>query len=402
MVAGMPEYLNAIDVCNRAMQYLGAKRIDPQLGFTEISVQASECSFAYGKLRQAELRRNVWTFAIRRSILRPVNLLAVQGSTFVTNPANISIATSPTMLLAPALYSSTTTYSSGALCIDAAGTIWQSLAPANLNAAPGNSSTWDEYAGPLTVDAYVSGTSYLSGELAYVAPGDGSYTVYQSIVEGNSDNPATASAYSATQVYAKDEVVTSASILYQSLVDLNYGHTPASSPTQWTTTITSGSGSVKWRTLAAALQQIVTPYPVGAGPASQATTRNAYRKPCGFLREAPQDPKAGGSSDKGAPTGLLYSDWTYDGPWLITRDGGPILYRYVADITNVTSFDPMFVEALAARIAYAVCEPVTQSTAKQQACLLAHKQALFEAGMVNGIEQGSVEPPIDDFIATRF
>jgi len=398
----MPEFLNAIDICNRAMQHLGAKRIDPQLGFTEISVQASECAFAYGKIRQAELQRNVWTFAVKRTILRPVNSLAVQGSTFVTNPANSSIATSPTMLLAVALYSSTTTYPSSALVTDAAGTVWQTLAPANLNAAPGNSSTWELYTGPLTVDAWVANTSYYAGDLVYVAPGDGTYTIYQSIVEGNSDTPGTASAYSATQVYAKDEVVTSASILYQSLVDLNYGNTPVSSPTQWTTTITSGSGSVKWRTLAAALQPIVTPYPLGTGPSGQSSTRNVYRLPCGFLREAPQDPKAGGSSNMGAPTGLFYTDWTYSGSYLVSREVGPIAYRFVADITNVTAMDPMFCEALAAKIAWVVCEPVTQSTAKRADCLAAHKQALFEAGMVNAIEQGSVEPPVDDLIACRF
>jgi hypothetical protein len=396
------EFSSPIDVCNRAMQHLGAKRIDPQLGFTEISVQASECAFAYGKIRQAELRRNVWGFAIRRAIMRPVNLLSVQGSTFTTVPANASIAVSPTMLLAPALWSSTTTYSSGALVIDAQTTIWQSLAPANVNAAPGNDSRWEQYAGPLTVDAYVSTVSYYAGDLVYVAPGDGSYTVYQSIVEGNNDNPATASAYVATQVYAKDEVVVSASVIYQSLVDLNYGNTPVSSPTQWTTTITSGSGSVKWRTISAALQQIVTPYPLGTGPSNQPATRNAFRLPCGFLREAPQDPKAGGNSYLGSPTGLYYSDWTYDGRYLVSRETGPILYRFVADVTNVSTFDPLFCEALAAKLAWSVCEPVTQSTAKRQDCLAAHKQALFEAGAINGIEQGSTEPPIDDFIAARF
>jgi len=396
----MAEYNTPIDIANRALQHLGAKRIDPVLGFNEQSKQASECSFAYGKLRRAELRRNIWRFSVRRTILRPVNSLAVQGVTFVTNPSAGNVG-SPTMMLAPALWSSGTTYSAGTLVTDIANVIWQSLAPANVGYAPGNSSAWEQYTGPLTVDAYVSGTTYQAGDLVYVAPGDGSYAVYESLTAGNTDDPATPSAYSATQIYAKDEVVTSGGTPYQSLVDLNYGNTPASSPTQWTTTITSGSGSVKWRALATALQPMVIMYPAGTGPAFQTATRNLYRLPHAWLREAPQDPKAGSNSVLGAPSGLLYNDWNYDGDYIITRETGGINYRFVADVTNVTKMDDMFCEGLAARLAYEICEAITQSTVKQQACATAYAKFMGEARTVNSIEEGSVEPPLDDWSACR-
>lgn len=491
----MSEFLSPIDICNRAMQHLGAKRIDPQLGFDEVSVQAGECAFAYGKLRRAELRRNYWRFAMRRTVLRPLNALAIQGASFVINPTVSGQPVSPTMLLSPALWSSTTTYPGGALVIDAANTIWQSLAPANIGFAPGNSSAWEQYAGPLTVDAYQVATNYFAGDLVYNAAGDGTYTVYQSLMNNNSATPTIPSPWSSAQVYEQDEVAIvypawasgttyaagaavlytdgntyaslaagnlnhapsaspaqwalmpspiaewqnltayatgavldysgtqyvavatstgvipagnlaswvplSLGVLYQSIVNLNQGFSPPASATQWSTTITSGSGSVQWRTIPAALQPMVIMYPIGTGPSTQSATRNVFRLPNGYLREAPQDPKAGAISYLGVMGGLQFNDWTYDGDFITSTSSEPISYRFVADVTNVTKFDDMFCEALAARIAYEVCEPVTQSTAKQQACATAYKKFMDEASMVNSIEQGWVEPPLDDLIACR-
>ena len=66
-------FLTPIDIANRALQHVGASRIDPTLGFTEISKNAQEISFCYDKLRRAELRRNVWRFAIRSAVLRPID-----------------------------------------------------------------------------------------------------------------------------------------------------------------------------------------------------------------------------------------------------------------------------------------------------------------------------------------
>ena len=397
----MGTYQTPIDICNRAMQHLGAAKIDPQLGFTEISVQAAECATAYDKVRRAELRKEFWRFAIRRTVMRPINTLAVRGSAFITNPIVSGTPVSPTMLLAPALWSSTTTYSSGALVIDASTSIWQSLAPANINAAPGNSSIWEQYTGPLTVDAWLATTAYFEGDLVYVAPGDGTYTVYQCLQPGNLDVPGTASAWSTTQVYAKDETALFSAVLYQSLVDLNYGQSPATSPAQWTTVITSGTSATSWRVLSVALQPIVLAYPVGSGPSTQTMARNVYRLPYGFLREAPQDPKSGAISYLGVMGNLTFDDWTLDGNYLTSAQSYPILYRFVADITNVTQFDDLFAEALAAKLAYETCEPITQSSSKAANALAAYKDAVSKASLVNSIEEGWVEPPLDDLIACR-
>ena len=79
-------------------------------------------------------------------------------------------------------------------------------------------------------------------------------------------------------------------------------------------------------------------------------TRNVYRLPANYLRKAPQDPKAGVFSWLGAPGNRQADDWTYEGNYLMTLDGGPIVFRFIADLQNVADFDDMFCEALSCRL----------------------------------------------------
>jgi hypothetical protein len=79
-------------------------------------------SFAYPKLRVAELQRNAWVFAIREAILRAVD--------------------TDTMLIAPAMWSSVATNFVGQVVSDETGYLWGSRIPNNLNNQPQNSNTW--------------------------------------------------------------------------------------------------------------------------------------------------------------------------------------------------------------------------------------------------------------------
>lgn len=537
-------FLTAVDIANRAAQHCGMPRI---ADFTENSKQAGEFSFNYDKLRRAELRRNVWAFATRRAALRPVD--------------------TTTMLANPTLWSSTTTYGWGALVTDSSNTIWQSRAQDNLNNAPGNSSQWEQYCGPMTVTPYdtTGATAYFAGELVYETPGDGSYAVYLSLNSNNTQDPRAPSLWvnSATALqpganyyplqpaappptpgmYVKDQVVmyyaawavgttyaagaavsysgnvyvstaagnvgntpgvsTLWALLSASLAPTYYnalttylagtfvtykganyvalqattGNIPSSSPTYWvaqaaptyyvslidfnlnndpslapalfslTTTYAAGvsvcgsDGTIytsvassnvghdptttsgfwtntgvlcpwtsidnfgtandAWLQLSLALTELMVQYPLGSGPSSQAVTRNVYMLPANFLRRAPQDPKAGSTSYLGAPTGLMYDDWEMEGKFIVTRETFPILLRFVADLTDVTSFDDMFCEGLAARIALETVETLTQSTSKKQGIAGEYLRVMTEARTVNGIETGPVEAPEDDFITCR-
>jgi len=430
------EFLSNVDIANRALQHCGARRIDPVLGFAEDSTNARAVSDCYGKLRRAELQRNTWVFATKRAIVRPID--------------------TTTMLLQPALWVSTATYFVGSIVADETSTLWISNTPNNTGNQPQNSLYWEPYFGPMSVIPFVA-DSYSSGELVYIAPGDGTYNVYLSLQNANSDNPATTTAWSSTVNYNQNDVVTFSSVAYMSRMDLNLGQTPSASAadwvasttyaitnrvngsngftyqstingnigndpvfdggvnwtntgviTAWTTSFVGGTGSLKWRQIGGAafpngvgLATINIVYPLTAGPSMQAATRNFYRLPAGFLRLCSQDPKAGSTSYLGAPTGLAYKDWLLENNYFVTRESTPIMLRFVADINDVRHMDDMFCEGLACRIAREISEPITQSTAKHAQIDKDYDRVMGDARTVNAIEVGSEEPPIDDWIAVR-
>jgi hypothetical protein len=433
----MGRFLTPVSISNRALQHVGGSRIDETQGFAEDSKNASECAFCYDKLRRYELQRATWAFATKRVILRAID--------------------TDTMILAPALWSSQTTYFVGSIVSDETGTLWISNTPNNLGYQPENSLTWDQYCGPMTVSLYDSATTYSAGELVYTTGGDGIARVYLSLEDGNADNPATATDYDATVTYRKNQVVTYLTVAYMSRIDLNLNNAPnlapadwesatvyaaaatvtgsdgliyssvqngntANDPTlddgtwwtstgvlsPWTTVFTSGTGSIKWLQvggpefpMGVGLITSNIIYPIGAGPSSQEATRNVYRFPAGYLRKLSADPKAGSQSYFGAPTNRVYDDWLFEGRYIITQDVGPIMLRFVADTVDVPNFHDMFCEGLAARMGYEICEPITQSTTKRAVCKDAYKQAMGDARLVNAIEVGSEEAPLDDFLAVR-
>lgn len=382
----MPAFTSKVDIGNRALQHCGADRMG-SLGFDEDSKRASEVSFVYDKVRQAELQRNVWTFATRRTWLRAID--------------------TTTMLINPALWASGTTYYRGSIVADQSGNLWISTIPANTGNDPLLSNYWEPYFGPLTVSLYDSTGAYSSGELVYTFAGDGTYRVYLSLQDGNSDNPATATAWSATATYAQDQIVTYLSVAYKSLINLNLNQTPNSSPSAWTSTFVGGSGSLKWLEIGGvdftAGVNLITPnliYPIGAGPSSQLTTQNVFKLPAGYLRMAPQNPKVP-FAILGGPTGNVNNDWNIENGYIVTAETGPIRLRFVADVTDVTRMHTMFCEGLAARIGIEVAQPITQSDARLQTIAGKYQKYMGDARLMNAIEDSYEDAPDDPFIAVR-
>jgi hypothetical protein len=282
-------FLTSVDIANRALQHVGAKRIT---SLSDDSKNAAAVSFVYPKLRRAELRRNVWRFAIRKAALRPIG----------PDSKRFAFTTPPT-----------------------------------------------DYAGPLIAQLWDATTVYWSGELVYNVSGM-TTTVYQSRISGN------------------EAAVTD---------------------------------TASWRVVAGTLTAIEFDYPIGAGPITQEATRNVFELPANYLRRAPQDPKEGSHSIQGAPTNLNYDDWNFEGNYLISSFSTPIVLRFVADITDVSSMDDLFCEGLGCRIGLEVCEELTQSADKISTIGAFYKEFMGDARQVNSIEIGSDEPPLDDYIATR-
>lgn len=375
-------YVTETEIANRALQKVGAKRIADGALWTESSRNASEVRACYHILRRAEMRRNLWRFSIRTNALRPMGTDSrivsfgswATGTTYAVNDvivgtdgityfsrASSNVGHDPvhddgtywvqyfgTDVAAEYVttYAAARTYAKSNHCIGSDSNGYVSLVDANIGNDPVSDGgvNW-----VLDSTAEADDTSYFVGELVYV--GD---KVWLSLVAGNEDDP-----ISGTNGYwldfATEPTVAKANLLY----------------------------------------------PLGAGPLSNSSTRNAYRLPVGFLRRAPQLPLAGQTSWLGAPSTLPMDDWQFEDQYFTSAETGVIAFRFGADVSRPAFFDPLFVEFLAARVAFEVCEPLTQSTTKLSGLGSEYKQFRSDAILVNGIETGPEYPPTDEYLSVR-
>lgn len=378
------DFRTPVDIANRALQHVGARRIDTM---TDSNDRASEVAFVYDKLRSAELRRNVWAFATKTINLRPVD-----DDTF--------LVTFPT-------FSAVSAYPKFAIVLDTTGRLYQAQQYVSAGEADIDDntagSTWRRYAGIDTAIPYDSELSVQAGDLVY-DPQDG--RVFLNL-DGNNDDDPTGNppAWDATVTYRVGDTVRQSGVDYQSIANLNLNSTPPSANWATVASFTVQSGyrvGQHWLYLGSATSEpLEIAYPINSGPAHAAGTRNVFRLPVGFLREAPQNPKAGSTSYLGAPWGAAYPDWERVGEYLVSSTLSPFVYRCVIDESDVLAFDPMFCEMLACRIGMEVCERLTQSTDKLATIASAYKTFGTEARTINGIETGPTEPPEDDYIACR-
>lgn len=106
------------------------------------------------------------------------------------------------------------------------------------------------------------------------------------------------------------------------------------------------------------------------------------------------------------PTHEDETDWAVErvsgvGTCICTNDGDTLKVRYIARVTDAGSFDPLFVEALAARIAFELAERITNSSQKKREAWETYVNAVAEAKKVNAIEKVSAENPEDSWITAR-
>lgn len=382
MIPSFSSYSSPEDIANRALEIVGQETTVTSI-LTDTSKKGRLLKKNYPQLLQAELERNVWTFATRRSVIRPID--------------------SNSMIWTPAAWSGATTYAVGAVVSydDGYGSrLWQSTIPGNINNTPGASSTqWTNYFGQTVATLFATSTSYFSGDLVYKTQTDGTFKVYLSLQTSNSDDPATTDAWDTTITYPKGAIVSYLSTNYVSNVDGNVGLEPDTHATQWT--VTASTGSFKWLQVGTTLAALQVLYPLNTGPTDQSETRNVYPLPYGYRRKCSQDPKAGSASFLGAPSNRQYDDWIIENGFICSREVDPIILRYVAHVTSVSAMSGMFCEGLAARIAIAVAEPLTQDVEKRKLAIGEYEKFMKEARLINAIENDAEEAALDDWIATR-
>ena len=396
------------DIANRGLQKCGiANLIAAGALLTEASANARAVRGCYDTLRRAELRRNVWTFACRRTVLRayqtPSNIVGAL-------PAQLG---GVTRYITFGAYNNASTYNQSDIVLGSDGRIYISRVGANVGndpTLPTSFAQWELYFGPDVagefVATWVSTITYSIGNNVIGSDNN----PYQSIVNNNlNHNPvgdggvhwvAGTASSSASQNFSfySGELVYAGGNLYLSLVNSN------------TVDPTTNKDSVTGTTFTNAWLQMTTPptiteldfiYPIGAGPVTDLQTRNVFRLPVGYLRDAPQMPKQGSSLFLGSPGALAYTDWEFDGDYIISSSPGPIIYRFGADFQDTTRMDPLFVEGFACRIALEVCEPLNQDVSKLTSVANEYAKFMGEARTVNGIEQGPTEAPEDDYVTTR-
>lgn len=427
----MAGYDTQLDVINRAIQMLGRPRI---FSTSELSPQAQEALFAYDKMRRYELRRNIWVFSIRSQALRALNG-ATQNVTFGT-------------------WASGSTYVQNDIVTGSDGQVWVSLAGSNTGNDPTQTfGKWTLYFGPMQASQYVaafSGTQVYAVN-QYALGSDG--VTYISLVSNNLDNDPTVkpAAWSSLTTYASGNFVTgSDGNIYQSVTGSNLNHNPVGDGgVHWTLLVANTAGFTGWApstninagvsyfagelvyvlngstvylstvsnntlnpvgdttgswitmTTAPTLSKVNFIYPIGSGPQEESATRNVYILPNGYLRQAPQAPRAQANAFLGAPAGLAFPDWNFENGCFTSMDAQPIVFRFAADVADPSLFDAMFAEGLANRIAVAIFPYMEKSDVKKADLDKSYKKIMAEARIVNGIEIGSVDPPLDDYLTVR-
>lgn len=138
-----------------------------------------------------------------------------------------------------------------------------------------------------------------------------------------------------------------------------------------------------------------------------------YPLPPDFLCLAPPDQIfgiqgggtiAGNQVLAGTPiiTGSPVLDWQIEGNQIATNQQGPLNIRYISSNVTESLFDPCFEEAFAAALATMICEELTQSNSKLQACGQIYDNAIEIAKKRNAFDGRPIQPPTDTFIIARF
>ena len=94
-------------------------------------------------------------------------------------------------------------------------------------------------------------------------------------------------------------------------------------------------------------------------------------------------------------------DFIVEGLKIFTDVDTSIDLKYTKDVTDPNIFDPLFVEAFAAKLALKTANKIIGSTSGVQLAQLQFDDAIREARRVSAFEQHSEEPPEDDWVLAR-
>lgn len=94
-------------------------------------------------------------------------------------------------------------------------------------------------------------------------------------------------------------------------------------------------------------------------------------------------------------------DWEVEGGKIYTDDSAPLYIRYTSRVSDTSLFDSLFIEALAASLAFEMCEELTQSNSKKESLRSDYDRIIGRAKKRNAMEKVSATPPLDSWITVR-
>ncbi len=97
----------------------------------------------------------------------------------------------------------------------------------------------------------------------------------------------------------------------------------------------------------------------------------------------------------------LTKDWEIEGKKIFTDDSAPLYIRYIYNVTDPQEMDALFREALACKLAWEMCEEITQSNAKKDSLESDYEKAIRQAKRINAIEKSSAQTPDSEWITCR-
>lgn len=98
---------------------------------------------------------------------------------------------------------------------------------------------------------------------------------------------------------------------------------------------------------------------------------------------------------------LTTDDYQIEGRFILTDDS--VLYlRYIYEVTDPNEYDTLFQDLVATRLAFELCESLTQSNTKKEALWNEYKESLTHAKKADGQENPPISLLEDDWINIRY
>lgn len=119
--------------------------------------------------------------------------------------------------------------------------------------------------------------------------------------------------------------------------------------------------------------------------------QNSFQLPSDFIRLINPDPE----------WNLNSLDWQIEGRKIFTNDSAPLQIRYIANVTDPVQMDSLFREAFSCKLAFELCEELTQSNPKKESLRADYKEIISQARLTNAIEKVADQPPEDEWVTVR-